>query len=78
MIMIISFCNIFTPGIYAEGYIVFVFRSFVTSFVIPSCSWNYFKVLPLQFLKRDISHQPLIRKHSYLDHRYPEGSAFIP
>ena len=25
-----------------------------------------------------ISHQPLNRKHSYLDHRYPGGSAFIP
>ena len=23
-------------------------------------------------------HQPLIRKHSYLDHRYPRGSAYIP
>ena len=30
------------------------------------------------FLKCGISHQPLIRKHSYLDHRYPGGSAFIP
>ena len=42
----------YTPGIYAEGYIVFVFlfvrsyvRSFVCSFVLPSRSWNYFKVL---------------------------------
>ena len=25
-----------------------------------------------------MSQQPLIRKHSYLDHRYPGGSAFIP
>ena len=31
-----------------------------------------------KFLKWGISHQPLIRKHSYLDHRYPGGSAFIP
>ena len=50
----------YTPGIYAEGYIVFVFlfvspsvrmfvcsfvHSFVRSFVLPSRSWNYFKVL---------------------------------
>ena len=40
------------PGIYAEGYIVFLFpfvrlyvHSFVRSFVLPSCSWNYFKFL---------------------------------
>ena len=33
--------------------------------------------ITLKFLKWGISHQPLIRKHSYLDHRYPEGSAFI-
>ena len=32
----------------------------------------------LKFLKLGISHQQLIRKHSYLDHRYPGGSAFIP
>ena len=50
----------YTPDIYAEGYIVFVFPficsyvssfvcsficSFVRSFVLPSHSWNYFKVL---------------------------------
>ena len=46
----------YTPGIYAEGYIVFIFpfvRTYVCSlvhsvlrvFVIPSCSWNYFKLL---------------------------------
>ena len=29
-------------------------------------------------LEWSISHQSLIRKHSYLDHRYPGGSAFIP
>ena len=28
-------------------------------------------------LEWSISHQPIIRKHSYLDHRYPGGSAFI-
>ena len=31
-----------------------------------------------KFLKWGISHEPLIRKHSYLDHRYPGGSSFIP
>ena len=31
-----------------------------------------------KFLKSGMSHKPLIRKHSYLDHRYPGGSAFIP
>ena len=30
------------------------------------------------FFQKFISQQPLIRKHSYLDHRYPEGPAFIP
>ena len=37
----------YTPGIYADGYIVFAFpfvcslvRSFVSSFVIPERSWN--------------------------------------
>ena len=37
-----------TPDIYAEGYIVFFFpfvRTYVHSFVLPSCSWNYLKVL---------------------------------
>ena len=44
--------DFYSPGIYAEWYIVFVFpfirsyvRSFVRSFVLPSRSWNYFKVL---------------------------------
>ena len=32
----------------------------------------------LKFLKCGISQQPLVRKLSYLDHRYPGGSAFIP
>ena len=31
-----------------------------------------------KFYVQGISHQPLIRKHSYLDHRYPGGLAFIP
>ena len=39
--------DIYTPGIYADGYIVFAFpfvrsyvRLFVSSFVIPERSWN--------------------------------------
>ena len=38
----------YSPGIYAEAYTVYVFsfiRSYVRLFVLPSCSWNYFKVL---------------------------------
>ena len=37
------FLYFYTPGIYAEGYIVFVFLfvcSFVCSFVLPSITWN--------------------------------------
>ena len=30
------------------------------------------------FILKFISQQPLIRKHSYLDYRYPGGPAFIP
>ena len=39
--------HFYTPGIYADGYIVFAFPfvcslvgSFVSSFVIPECLWN--------------------------------------
>ena len=45
--------------------------------MIPSHSWNYWRFI-LKFLKWGISHQPLIRKHFYLEHRYPGGSAFSP
>ena len=79
----------YTPGIYAEGYIVFVFpfvrsyvrmfvRSFVRSFVLPSVTWNLRQSFALKFLKWCISQQLLIRKHSYLDHSYPGGLAFTP
>ena len=40
--------SVYTHGIYAEGYIVFVFPFiclFIHPFVISSCSWNYFNVL---------------------------------
>ena len=32
----------------------------------------------IQVFQKFIYRQPLIRKHSYLDHSYPGGSAFIP
>ena len=72
------FFAFYTPGIYAEGYIVFVFpfiRSSVHNFV-PFV--ELLQSFTLKQLEWCISHQPLIRKHSYLDHRYPGGSAFIP
>ena len=76
----------YIPGIYAVGYIVFVFpfvhtyaRLFVRSFVGDSVPFvELLQSFTLKFLKWGISHQPIIRKHSYLDHRYPGGSAFIP
>ena len=70
-------CHHYTPGIYADGYIVFAFP-FVCSFVIPSRSWNLRPSFALKFLKWCISQQLLIRKHSYLDHSYPGGLAFTP
>ena len=71
----------YTPGIYAEGYIVFVFpfvclsvRMFVRSSIRDSVPFvELLQSFTLKFLKWGISHQPLIRKHSYLDHRYPGG-----
>ena len=70
----------YTHGIYAEVYIVFVFlfvRSFVCSFIRDSVPFvELLQSFMLKFLKWGISQQPLIRKHSYLDHRYPGGSAF--
>ena len=67
-------------------YIVFIFLfvcssicMFIHSFVLLlSRQWNVEQSFKLKFLKWGISHQPHIRKHSYLDHRYPGGSAFIP
>ena len=51
---------------------------FVRSFVSPSRMWNVRQSFTCKFLKWGISHEPLIRKHSYLDHRYPRGLVFIP
>ena len=74
----IAYPYFYTPGIYADGYIVFAFplvRSYVRSFVR---SWNLRQSFALKFLKWCISQQLLIRKHSYLDHSYPGGLAFTP
>ena len=75
----------YTPGIYADGYIVFAFlfvrssvRMFVSSFVLPSRSWNLRQSFASKFLMWCISQQLLIRKHSYLDHSYPGGLAITP
>ena len=58
--------------------IVFIFP-FVCSFVRDSVPFvKLLQSFTLKFFKWGISHQPLIRKHSYLDHRYLGGSAFIP
>ena len=73
--------TIYTPGIYAEVYIVFVFPficSYIRSFVRTSVPFELLQSFTCKQLERSISHQPLIRKHSYLDHRYPGESAFIP
>ena len=76
----------YTPSIYVEGYIVFVLpcicsyvRSYIRSFVHPSVVLVEFRAkFYVKVSQVGISHQPLIRKHSYLDHRYTGGSAFIP
>ena len=71
----------YTPGIYAEGYIAFVFlfvRSYVRSLLsvvlVEFMSKFSFKVS----LSGYISLQPLIRKYSYLDHGSLRGSASMP
>ena len=75
----------YTPGIYADGYIVFAFpfvRSFVRSlvrfFVRNSGTFvEFMSKFWLKFLKRCISHEPMVRNYSYLDHRYPIGFALF-
>ena len=53
--------------------------SFVRSFVPTSVPFvELLQSFTLKHLELSISHQPLIRKHSYLDHRDPGGSVFIP
>ena len=74
--------HIYTPGIYFEGYIVFVFlfvRSYVCMLVHSSVTLT--KIMSKFCVKvpqMAISQQPLIRKHSYLGHGYLGGSAYIP
>ena len=67
----------YTPGIYADGYIVFAFP-FVCSYVRSFVRGILRQSFALKFLKWCISQQLLIRKHSYLDHSYPGGLAFTP
>ena len=60
----------YTPGIYAEGYIVFVLLfvlSYVGLFLCASIMFVEFSFFTVawKFLKWGISHEPLIRKHSY-------------
>ena len=78
----------YTPGIYADRYIVFAFPfvcSFVCSFVrslVRSLFRNvrgiYVKSkFLLKFLCWCISHELMIRNHSYFNHRYPIGFALF-
>ena len=68
----------YTPGIYAKGYIVFVFpfvRLYVRSIVRTSVMFVEFAS---KFIKCCISQQLLTRKHSYLDHSYLGRLTFTP
>ena len=68
---------IIPPAFMPRG-IVFVFQ-FVHSSVhnfVPFV--ELLQSFTLKQLEWSVSHQPLIRKHSYLDNRYPGGLAFIP
>ena len=75
--------RIITLGIYADGYIVFVFPFicsfvclFVRLFILTSVTFkNLHQSFVSKFLKWCISQQLHIRKHSYLDHSYPGGLA---
>ena len=55
-------------------------RMFVRSYVrhVRGIYDKVFHRVAGKFLKWSLSHKPLIRKHSYLDHTYPWRSAFIP
>ena len=62
---------LYTPGIYADRYIVFAFP-FVCSFVRYSGTFvEFMSKFLLKFLWWCISHEPIIRNHSYFNHRYP-------
>ena len=69
-----SIIHIYIPGIYAEGYIVFVFP-FVCSYFLPSLEFvSKFcvKVSQVVYISAT-THQK-----AYLDHSYPGGLAFTP
>ena len=51
-------------------------ESYCSHPVVHACV-HCIKIFMFFFFKLDISLQPLIRKHSYLDHRYPGGLALI-
>ena len=66
----------YIPGIYAEVYVVFAFP-FIHLYVclcVRHVRGIYDRVFDKVVL---FSHEPLVRKHSYLDHRYLGVSAFI-
>ena len=75
----------YTPGIYVDGYIVFAFpfipsnvRWFVRSFKFVRYSGTFVEFMSkflLKFLWWCISHELMIRNHSYFNHRYPIGFA---
>ena len=75
------FCFFFSCCLYYLPFGVYSFHLSVHPFV---CSFirNSIPFVELLFtlkqLKWGIFHQPLIRKHFHLDHRYPRGLAFIP
>ena len=68
------------PVFMPSGYIVFAFP-LVCSFVrlcVRQVRWIYDQRFSCKYLKWGISNEPYIRNHSFLDHRYPGGLAFIP
>ena len=74
--------SLYTPGIYAEEYIVFVLpfvRSYVRSFVRYSVTLTKItSKFCVKVSQMGISQQQLIRKHSYMGHGSLGGSAYIP
>ena len=67
----------YTPGIYADGYIVFAFP-FVHWYVRYSGTFvEFMSKFLLKFLWWCISHELMIRNHSYFNHRYPIGFALF-
>ena len=76
-IRVVKILFFYTSGIYAKGYIVFVFSFVCSLFVGFSVALTK---IPSNFCVKvsqmGISQQPLIRKHSYLGHWYLRGSAY--